>query len=435
MIGIYLLIITTELIRYLLIFHGFLGFPYRKGYYKYALILFTSLAFCMLSFYPRLDTLLLSFVIVFISLITTLLLFHEKIKILLKAYICISVVIVTWDNLFIQVINLFYDFNEAVITSALLQQLICNVILIIIIAFMWIVIKRLGFLHRLNYNQLTNTVYFLFLSSAALSAYINSLAYIIYENVIPEKSGITYVAMIVLSVLFQIVCVSLIFLFYSREQYKHLNRLREEYNEKQIDYYKTLLAQEEDTKKFRHDIKNHIICIEELLDTGKLEEVKSYLQDIHHRIGKINGMYDTGNDVINAIINYYANKGREERISLQVKGRIVQELTIPMIHLSTVVSNLISNAYEAAAKVTSISEKIIHIEIHSGNKFLEFIVQNPALTDREKLDGKITTSKSDKKNHGFGIQNIKEVLAKYDGEFLIKDDLDCVTVRVLMKIA
>jgi sensor histidine kinase regulating citrate/malate metabolism len=257
----------------------------------------------------------------------------------------------------------------------------------------------------------------------------------IYENGIPEKPGIIYGAMIVLSILFQVVCVTLIILFYSREQYKSLNRLREEYNEKQIDYYKTLLNQEEDTKKFRHDIRNHIICIEELLDTGKPEDAKNYIQDIHHSLDKIASIYDTGNDIINAILNYYVNKGKEEHVKIHVTGRILQELNIPMIHLSTIVSNLMSNAYEAAIKVNSDLDKDIHVEIRSGSKYLEFIVKNPTVTDRGKLDEKMVTTKPDKHNHGFGIQNIKEILSKYEGELQYKDDLDSVTARVVMKIA
>jgi signal transduction histidine kinase len=435
MIGIYLLTITTEILRFILIFHGLLGFPYRKGIYKYALMLFTSTVFCLLYFIPELSTLFLSGSIILINLITILCLFHEKIKILLKTFICISVVTVTWDNLFMQVFNLFYDFDESVTSGALLQQSVCNSILILIVAAIWIIIKRRGLLHKLNYSRLSNTVYFLFLSSAALSAYINTLAYLVYSNGDLEKPGITYGAMIVLSILFQIVCVTLLFLFYSREQYKSLNRLREEYNEKQVDYYKTLLSQEEDTKKFRHDIRNHIICIEELLETGKPEDAKSYIQDIHHSLDKIASIYDTGNDIINAIINYYVNKSKEEHIKIHVKGRILQELNIPMMHLSTIVSNLMSNAYEATIKINSDSDKDILVEIHSGSKYLEFIVKNPTVTDRVRLDEKMLTTKLDKRNHGFGIQNIKEVLSKYDGELQLKDDLDSVTIRVMMKIA
>ena len=434
MIGIYLLTIITEMIRLNIIFHGLLGFPYRKGFYKYALMSLCSVAFCLLYFIPSLNTIYLSGYIIIINLITTIFLFSESMKILLKTFICISVVTVTWDNLIMMVINFYYKFDEMIASGALLQQCLCNLLLIIILAVARIILQRRGQLHKLNYSKLSNIIYFLFLCSAALSAYINSLVYIVYENKNLEKSGITYIAMIVLSILFQIVCITLIFLFYSREQYKNLNRLREEYNEKQIDYYKTLLNKEEDTKKFRHDIRNHIICIEELLDTGKLEDAKCYIQDIHHSLERITNIYDTGNDVINAIINYYANKGEEEHVNIHVKGRILQELNLPMMHLSTVVSNLMSNAYEAAVKVNSDRDKVILVEIHSGSEYLELIVRNPAITDRVRIDDRAFTTKPDKRNHGFGMQNIKEVLAKYDGELQLKDDLDSVTVRIVMKI-
>lgn len=434
MIGIYLLTIITEIIKLILIYHGLLGFPYRKGNLKYALLLLSLAAFCLLSFIPSLNTIFLSGYIVIISLILALFLFKESIKILLKVFICISVVTVTWDNLLTMVINLYYHFDDAISSGALIEQCLCNLLLLIILAVTRIIIKRRGQLHKLNYNRLSNTIYFLFLSSATLSAYINSLIYIIFENSNMEKKGVTYIAIFALSILFQIVCITLIFLFYSREQYKKLNQLREEYNEKQIDYYKTLLNQEEDTRKFRHDIGNHLICIGELLDTGKLSDLKSYIQDIHHSLEKIASIYDTGNDIINAILNYYAKKGMEEHIRIQVKGRIMQELNIPMMHLSTLVSNLMSNAYEAASRVNSDLEKVILVELRSGSKYLEIIVKNPATTNRVRITERAMTTKADKRNHGFGIQNIKEVLAKYDGELQLQDDLDSVTARIIMRI-
>jgi len=435
MIGIYFLTIITEIFRFMLIFHSLLGFSLRKGFLKYALMLFFPAIFCLFHFIPGFSTLYLAIIIILINFTTTLFLYDEKKLILIKVFIAISFVVVTWDSLIIKVIQLFYSFDESSATGALYQQSICNIVLIIPLALLWFIFKRLGFLHKLNYRQLSNTAFFLILSSVALNAYINSMTYIISESNFPTKTSTTYIAMILLSILFQVVCITLIYLFYSREQYKILNRLKEEYSEKQIDYYKTLLVKEEDTRKFRHDIKNHIICIEELLDTGKPEEAREYIKDIHSSLNKITSMYDTGSDIMNAVINYYANKGKEEHIVIQVKGRILQDLNIPMMHLSTIISNLMSNAYEATAKITSGEDKIITVELRSGNKYLEITVKNPTVIDRIKLDGKAISSKSDIRNHGFGLQNIRDTISKYDGELQLKDDVDNVTVRVTMKIA
>ncbi len=435
MIGIYLLEIVTEMLRFFLIFHGFLGVNYRKGIHKYVLVLLALIAFSLLCFIPNLNILYLSFIIIVINFITTLFLYDEKIFTLSKVFIAISLVTVTWDNLFVKVISLIYNFDETITTEALFQQSLCNLIFILILVIILFVIRQFSHLHRLNYYHLSNTAFLLFLSSIALNAYINSMTYIISQSGIPTNTGTTYVAMILLSILFQIVCIFLIYLFYSREQYKTLNKLREEYNEKQIDYYKTLLVKEEDTRKFRHDIKNHFICIQELLDTGKTEEAQSYIRDINERFEKITGIHDTGNDIINAIINYYTNKGREDHIRIKVKGRILQELNIPMMHLSTIFSNLMSNAYEASMKLCNDEDKTITVEIRAGGTYLEITIQNPTVQNRAKIDEKFLTSKSDRKNHGFGIRNIKEILSKYDGELQLIDDLDHVTIRVIMKIA
>ena len=435
MIGIYLLEIVTEVFRFLLIFHGFLGFNYRKGIQKHVLMLLSLITFSLLCFIPDIKILYLSFIIIVINYIITLFLYDEKFLTLTKVFIAISLVTVTWDSLFVKVISLVYDFDETISLESFFQQSLCNLMFILVLALILFITKQLSILHKLNYHHLSNTAFFLFLSSIALNAYINSMTYIISESDIPTSTGTTYVAMILLSILFQIVCISLVYLFYSREQYKTLNKLREEYNEKQIDYYKTLLAKEEDTRKFRHDIKNHFICIQELLATGKIEEAQSYIQDINDRYEKISGSYDTGNDIINAIINYYTNKGKDDHIQIKVRGRILQELNIPLMHLSTIFSNLMSNAYEASMRLYKDQDKTIAVEIRTGGKYLEFTIQNPTVVNRPKLDDKFLTSKSDRKNHGFGIRNMKEILSKYEGELQLIDDIDHVTVRVIMKIA
>lgn len=435
MIGIYFLTVITELLRFFLVFHNLLGIPLHKGLRKYALLLYIPAIFSLIHFVPDIDTLYLSIIIIVINFTTAFFLYDVKKSALIKIFIAISFITVIWDSLIIKVIRLFSSYDEALVTGALLQQCICNIILIVFLSLLWFLFKRFGFLYKLNYRQISNTIFFLILSIIVLNAIISSMTFILSENGFPKKPSATYIAVTFLSILFQVVCIILIYLFYSRERYKTLNRLREEYNEKQIDYYKTLLVKEEDTRKFRHDIQNHIICIEELLNTGKVDEAKGYIKDIHSSLSTITKMYDTGSDIINAIINYYANKGASDHILIQVKGRILQDLNIPMMHLSTIISNLMSNAYEATTKIASEQDKIIQVELHSGNKYLEIIVKNPTIVDRVRLDGRLISTKADTKNHGFGLQNIRETLLKYDGDMQIKDDTDSVTVRITMKIA
>lgn len=243
-----------------------------------------------------------------------------------------------------------------------------------------------------------------------------------------------YIAVSSVSTTYLVICVILFFLYSSREKYKLTNALRDQYTEKQIEYYKALLNQDEDIRKFRHDIKNHMICIQELLNTNNIDNVREYINGLYDTIEKNTAVYDTGNDILNAIINYYSNLCKDKDIVLMINGGIRTECKISAMHLCTIASNILSNAYEATLKADEELKKIIQVHIQCGTKFFEFSVNNPTEINRAKITKEIETTKADKKNHGFGIQNIEDIASQYDGDFQLLDYGDNVTAKVIMRI-
>jgi sensor histidine kinase YesM len=367
------------------------------------------------------------------SFLTCLLLFNERPGKTFIIYVPAILAAVTWDNLIIIILDSFPIYNEDSVIGMLLQQSTCHVLLILILSLLWLILKRLNLLYKLNRNKLSKTVYFLCISGFLMSSVIISVLRAASEKVGDSNLSLYYAVIIGFSILIQIICLSLIYLFYSREQYKTVNQVIEEYSGKQIEYYKALLAQEEDTRKFRHDIKNHILCIQELLDMGKPNEAKEYIQEIYQDLSKIACIYDTGNDIVNAIINYYAAKGKEDQIRLQVKGQLHPELSIPMLHMCTIVSNLLSNAYEATMKIDPSEDKVIHIELLSGSKYFKLIVRYPIAEYQKNLSDNPQSSKADQRSHGFGIRNVKAILTQYDGEFSLAEKDNSIIATVIMK--
>ena len=126
--------------------------------------------------------------------------------------------------------------------------------------------------------------------------------------------------------------------------------------------------------------------------------------------------YDVGNEIINTILNYYLSPIKSA-CKITVKGYIPDELSITRRDLCIIVSNLIKNAVEAVETVES-SHRYITVVIKSGKIFLDIKINNSCnKADGIFVDGKITTSKKDKNNHGFGMKNIENVVKKYDGDY------------------
>lgn len=224
-------------------------------------------------------------------------------------------------------------------------------------------------------------------------------------------------------------------LYISREKYRIIYKINEDFTGKQVEYYKALLSQEEETRRFRHDVRNHIICLKELIQEGKLSDLEEYVNHMSSGFEKIARVFDVGNDIINAILNYYSNQGKESGIEVVVKGRLFNRVNIPSIDLCTVVSNMMSNAFEAATKVKNSEERRIEVYLNSSLRYLELMISNPVHKTGAVVKDGIPTSKEDKRNHGFGIKNIKKIVNKYDGMLEFSEEFNRINVRIRLKIS
>ena len=104
--------------------------------------------------------------------------------------------------------------------------------------------------------------------------------------------------------------ISLVYIYIS-SLYQHFISVyqHEQMSHKMIqDYYRILLEKENDTRAYRHDIGNHLICLQEMLRNGRVENAVEYLQTMQKAVQDIKERVSiTGNALFDAITNYYQN--------------------------------------------------------------------------------------------------------------------------------
>lgn len=191
-------------------------------------------------------------------------------------------------------------------------------------------------------------------------------------------------------------------------------------------YYELMLEREVETKKMRHDLHNHYICMETLLKHKDLEGAKEYLYQMSQKLNDIKKTsYFTGNKILDAITNYYAQM-LPEYISLELSGKIYHDLKINNMDLCTIYSNIIENAVEELQKIKE--QGYLKINIHSGNQYTEISVENSTHHKVETL----YTSKKETMEHGIGLKNVQEVINRCNGriQYEIKEYSFCVKVVI-----
>lgn len=201
---------------------------------------------------------------------------------------------------------------------------------------------------------------------------------------------------------------------------------------RQKDYYEQLLSKEEETKKYRHDIKRTYLRMLGYCDKEQYEQLKSYINNELGIIDKIcRNDYDVGNDTINVILNYYLMPIKE-KYEIDVSGFISEDLNIETRDLCVLFANLISNVVEAVCKI---EHGKIRIEIEQGKDYIRSVLEN-TFTGEIKYDhdGNPITSKKDKENHGIGLKNVKSIIKKYDGIMDIEVENGLFKTEVLLKM-
>lgn len=216
--------------------------------------------------------------------------------------------------------------------------------------------------------------------------------------------------------------VGLAFLLYNikdKQVYMEESNLLKRYKEQQKKYYELLLSKEQDTRRFRHDIKSQLINIKHYINDAEIKELKEYIEDIYQDIEVIDdNHYNVGNEVINVMLNYYLRPINNE-CNIKVKGMIKEVVAVSDKDLCILISNMLTNAIEAVKKLDR-SKRFIEFEVSDGI-LLAITVRN-SYKNINKKNGLFYSTKEDDTLHGFGIQNMKNIVEKYNGNIVLNGD-------------
>jgi len=200
-----------------------------------------------------------------------------------------------------------------------------------------------------------------------------------------------------------------------KNNYKELAHINQMLVEKQREYYDLLLKQEEETKKFRHDINYHFSCFKYFLENELYSDAKDYIDEVVSNSVGLNPVLETGNRILNVVVSDILNRFDEGKIKINWKGFFPAETKISPADLCVIFSNLLTNAVEAVYKLNSSEVEAIEVTVKCIGEHLFVSILNPTASSVYTGGKFFHTDKQDKSAHGFGTQIIVERVSKYGG--------------------
>lgn len=201
-------------------------------------------------------------------------------------------------------------------------------------------------------------------------------------------------------------------------------RKKEQYHA-QVSFYQMLGEQYRSLERLRHDMKNHIIGLQRLIDNQEWDKMAAYLQRMAQTGGLEYAEDLTGRNIVDALLYYKHNRARQAGIQWEASVSIPTECSVDEFDLCVILGNLLDNALEACSNSVEPNEKFIKIQIQTAKKFLLLEVTNSC---REAGRRKHRPSSRHNRNivMGTGLWNVKDTVEQYNGVLTIDYSTGCV---------
>lgn len=200
-------------------------------------------------------------------------------------------------------------------------------------------------------------------------------------------------------------------------------------------------------RSMNHDMKNHVLILENLYAGNKMEEAQAYSSELKESMSypALSDEVKTGNPVTDMIIQEMKNEAQKRKIHFHSEFFYPSGSDINAFDISVILNNALQNAVENAGD--SEAPCISIISYRQNNAYM--IEVKNSFSGQLQWDedtGLPRTAKKDsphhqpygfEQHHGFGISNIRRVARKYAGDIDIVQDAGefCLCVMLMLERA
>lgn len=186
------------------------------------------------------------------------------------------------------------------------------------------------------------------------------------------------------------------------EQSRRLASLREI-------YYQGLQQQERQVRQLRHDLRNHLTALLGLLEREDTEAAKAYAAQLSRQDALQGTTRFCDNEIANVVLSAKSAELKRAGIPAEFSVSLPAALPVADTDLCALLGNAMDNAREGAQGCPS---PWVHLRCRMEKGLWMLQVENSV---SGPVPADLSTTKSDKAAHGFGLPGMGEIARRYGG--------------------
>lgn len=247
------------------------------------------------------------------------------------------------------------------------------------------------------------------------------------------------------SILSSIVFISLLLTFFAMNSHKvqmekEIALKQKKFEQKHLqNYTDEIVGLYNEIRGFRHDYAGMLVSMQMAIDSGDLQEIDRVYNEVlvkaNHKLRSdkytyfdLNNIEDSAlRSLVAQSIVYARNNGVE--FTLEVKD-IITRLPIDLLDLVRIMSVLLNNAVEGSADSY---KKQMEVAVIKMDVETVIVIQNSCKITMTPSEDLFTLGFSTKgRNRGLGLNNVKEILDKYDN-IILETEMEDSTFRQIIR--
>ena len=178
-------------------------------------------------------------------------------------------------------------------------------------------------------------------------------------------------------------------------------------------YYQGIRREQEQVRRLRHDMRNHLTALSGLLEAGESSRAADYVHRLQQASGPAGSGHFTDNETVNIVLAAKARDMAQAGLEADISVSLPEKLPVADPDLCALFGNALDNAAEAAQDAP---DKRVTVRARADKGLLMLRVRNAYTGERQQTpDGLFATSKADRRAHGLGLRGMREIAARYGG--------------------